>query len=218
MQKKKPRGSLEKFAACRVVLPGYPKAEPFKTLDEVEQYATGERVACLLCGKEYKVLSIHLWRIHALSAEDYKLRYNIPARFALTATETSEKHRAHGLSAENLSKLSNMRCMPGFNSHDGRAVRRCDMSKPSADHLVGTQKKKHQDFSWHLYRAGVAYNYQQIALPRGAASWSCFKKRRKADPALQAAFAERRAKAPKRPGRPKGIGVYAPYGQTGLAA
>lgn len=47
-------------------------------------------VPCLICGKRYKSLGPHLFRIHGMSAADYRTAYQLPASAALMATQTRE--------------------------------------------------------------------------------------------------------------------------------
>ena len=57
---------------------------PFKSLQEVELYLSGDKVVCLECGEQYVNLSTHIRFAHrGMSTRDYKIKYNIPLRFAL---------------------------------------------------------------------------------------------------------------------------------------
>lgn len=77
----------------RTVLPGYPSNESFSSKEDVKQYLSGEKVICLLCGKSYKTLGVHLKCIHGITVDDYKLKYNIPWTTGLACDDTREKHR-----------------------------------------------------------------------------------------------------------------------------
>lgn len=92
-----PRGShlrKNKIAApMRGVKPlrGYPKDEVFTSIKEVHTYLDGEKVACLLCGRQYAALGGHITRIHQMTSDDYRQRYGIPYKYGLA----SKKFRAH---------------------------------------------------------------------------------------------------------------------------
>ena len=63
--------------ARRRILPGYPRNFVFKSYDEYKQYFVGDRIICLLCGKEYRALGNHLRISHEMDIEDYKKKYGI---------------------------------------------------------------------------------------------------------------------------------------------
>lgn len=64
----------------------YPK-EPdiFKTVEEINQYASGNSIECLVCGGKYKFLAPHLRKGHHLSLIAYRKYYGIPKKFGLAA-------------------------------------------------------------------------------------------------------------------------------------
>lgn len=78
--------------ARRRVLPGYPKDFVFKDYDEYKQYFVGDRIICLLCGKNYRALGIHLQVCHELSVDDYKKKYGILWGKSLICNETRVIH------------------------------------------------------------------------------------------------------------------------------
>ena len=55
----------------------------FSSRDEIEQYFSGDKVACLLCGKSFAVLGSHLFHCHQTNAREYKYRFGIPSRHGL---------------------------------------------------------------------------------------------------------------------------------------
>lgn len=110
MQKQKARGSAEKFKNARAVIPGYPKTEKFKTEDEIEEYLSGDRITCLLCGKLYVQLGgYHTVRIHNMTAYDYKEMFGIPQKYALTGDGKSDGARKYWSSPEGLAKFAKAR-------------------------------------------------------------------------------------------------------------
>ena len=57
----------------------------FQSLEEVELYLGGDRVICLECGLDFAHLGGHIrWSHRGMTVKDYKRKYNIPFRFALT--------------------------------------------------------------------------------------------------------------------------------------
>lgn len=93
MQKMPLRGSLTRAQKAREVSSGYPRCEPFKTRSEIDEYVSGDEIECLLCGRAFKNLGIHLKRIHQMYADDYRFRYNIPAHYGLVGKSTSDRMR-----------------------------------------------------------------------------------------------------------------------------
>ena len=57
--------SEQKKRARRKPLRGYPIEIPFSNMDDVREYTSGERVVCLLCGREFKKLGAHIEKIYA---------------------------------------------------------------------------------------------------------------------------------------------------------
>lgn len=82
--------------ARRRPLPGYPREEAPMTLEEVREYFSHDIIECLLCGKPYLNLSIHLIRTHGVPVDDYKISYGLPWGRGLLGQETREKYVEHG--------------------------------------------------------------------------------------------------------------------------
>ena len=76
----------------RVVLPGFPKIEPFKTRKEVDKYFSTEKIQCLLCGKHYKRLGNHLQPIHEITEDEYRQRFGLPYSRGLVCPSTWGKY------------------------------------------------------------------------------------------------------------------------------
>lgn len=68
----------------RIVREGYPYRGKFETRAELEEYRAGEKIVCLLCGQEYKILDTHLRAQHGIDSDDYRTIYGIPYLTALT--------------------------------------------------------------------------------------------------------------------------------------
>ncbi len=69
-------------------LPGYPKIEPFQTMEQVREYLAQERIDCLLCGRRFKMLNTHLLRVHKIGLREYKLKCGLPFTRGLVSTPT----------------------------------------------------------------------------------------------------------------------------------
>ncbi len=76
--------------AARAIENGFPIEKPFETLEDVEKYLSGDKVTCLLCGKDYKGLHAHL-KVHGYTAEAYKEKYRIPTSYGLIGREVFDK-------------------------------------------------------------------------------------------------------------------------------
>ena len=51
------------------------------------------RVICLVCGKEFKLLSNRHLALHNMTSRDYKLKYGLPLRQALSAKSLTQARR-----------------------------------------------------------------------------------------------------------------------------
>jgi hypothetical protein len=81
--------NARKFAARRRIEPGFPITTPFNTVEEMREYFSGDRILCLLCGKAYRVIGIHLLKIHNITPDEYRERYRIPWGYGLCSEEAS---------------------------------------------------------------------------------------------------------------------------------
>jgi len=79
-------------AARRKVLPGFPVERPFETPEELDEYFGGNKIVCLLCGKTYRTLGVHLKTIHGMEPDEYRKLYGIPWTYGLSCAETSILH------------------------------------------------------------------------------------------------------------------------------
>ncbi len=74
------------------ILPDYPLKGKFQTKEEVDDYFSGERIQCLLCGKWFKRIGgIHLAYKHDVSGDEYREMYGLPWKRGLTAKPVYEK-------------------------------------------------------------------------------------------------------------------------------
>lgn len=86
--KAKTRRAQARFRERRRVLEGFPVLTPFKTLEDVREYLSGDLVVCLICGKSYKDVGKHI-RIHGVKPDEYRARYGIPWTYGLCSKTTS---------------------------------------------------------------------------------------------------------------------------------
>lgn len=78
----RPKRNAARRAARRLVLPGFPiSPRPFSKA-EIDQYFSGDRIQCLVCGKHYRRLGRHL-QIHDLTEDEYRGLYGLPWRRGL---------------------------------------------------------------------------------------------------------------------------------------
>ncbi len=93
-------------------MPGYPKTDKFETDEEVEAYFSGDKIQCLLCGKWYKELSLHLRRIHDVTPDDYREKYGIPWKQGLTGCISYNKRSDRATEYERDSRNSGQILVP----------------------------------------------------------------------------------------------------------
>jgi hypothetical protein len=65
----------------------------FSSIEDVKKHFSGEFVTCLLCGKEYRAIGNHIVRIHNMSIDEFKVKYNIPWSYSLSSEVTRVKKR-----------------------------------------------------------------------------------------------------------------------------
>lgn len=63
---------------------------PFIDREAVERYLSEPKIECLLCGRRFKVLGAHLSTSHNVTASQYRLKFNIPGKYALVAPGVSQ--------------------------------------------------------------------------------------------------------------------------------
>jgi hypothetical protein len=90
----RPKRNLERRAARRVVLQGYPVLPRQFSLDEVRSYYSGDKITCLRCGKPYRRLGVHLRHVHAMDGAEYRSLYGLPWVRGLSSQSAHEVARA----------------------------------------------------------------------------------------------------------------------------
>ncbi len=70
--------SAERKRKARKVMPGYPRKGKFQSKEEVDAFFSGDNIQCLLCGKWFLQLHIHLNRTHDVTSDEYREMYGLP--------------------------------------------------------------------------------------------------------------------------------------------
>lgn len=70
-----------------------PVAEPLKPAVSVRSSVKPDKIVCLDCGMELKMLKRHLMTHHGMTPEDYRARWNLPADYPLVAPNYAETRR-----------------------------------------------------------------------------------------------------------------------------
>ena len=191
MQKMKGRGATKRFLSSRMIKTGYPLQTQFTNREEIEEYLSGDRVTCLLCGKDYKDVGLHI-KVHGTNIDDYKYRYGIPQRYSIMGKATLNLKEQNGA--------------PHLKAYVGTKHLQKTLRKPRR--LVpllikeGTErinKDEHHnpvytDFTWHLEQVIKYFNYRDVPVPMGKISWSAYKKRRIRDKQVNLAYIKARNK------------------------
>jgi hypothetical protein len=178
MQANVPRSEWLRRQRIMQVMPGFP-AEPFQTIEDVEAHIGGEKVVCLLCGKYYENVLRHVAVTHGLDGKDYRHQFNIPAKYSLAGSRLSEVRRSVSSKPEHKQHISRQR------PKRPRTGKRSPLIKHDWN------KKRHEDFSWHLEQARTIY--YRLLPPPNQASWSAFQKRLATDAKLRQSFVEARS-------------------------
>lgn len=70
-----------------------PAAAPPKPAVSVRSSVKANRITCLDCGMELKMLKRHLTTHHGMTPDDYRARWNLPADYPLVAPDYAETRR-----------------------------------------------------------------------------------------------------------------------------
>jgi predicted transcriptional regulator len=84
--------AAKKRAKRRIVYQGYPITKKFTTIDDVRSYLSGDRIICLLCGRSFKALHMHIEQIHNVDVDTYREIYNIPWTYGLVSISTKQNY------------------------------------------------------------------------------------------------------------------------------
>lgn len=92
-RQEKTQRAAKRFAKRRRVNPGFPVTKPFKTRHEIEEYLSGDKITCLLCGRQMKRLAVHLPKIHGMSVDAYRMKYGLPWGIGVASKPTRDAYR-----------------------------------------------------------------------------------------------------------------------------
>ena len=92
-KQRKNERATRKSKSRRLAEDCYPVLKAFKSIDEVRTYLSGDRIVCLLCGKEYRKLGVHIQKIHGVTPDQYKEQYGIPWTYGLLCSDSSSLYR-----------------------------------------------------------------------------------------------------------------------------
>ena len=67
---------------------------PFQTMEEVDDYLSGDTVACLICGKSFQSLTCSHLGSHRITHDEYRMRFGIPFNRSLASAPSRAKSRA----------------------------------------------------------------------------------------------------------------------------
>ncbi len=70
-----------------------PEAAPLKPAVSLRSSVKADKITCLDCGMELKMLKRHLMTHHAMTPEDYRARWNLGADYPLVAPDYAETRR-----------------------------------------------------------------------------------------------------------------------------
>ena len=181
-------------------------AEPFKTMDDIEEYFSNDRLTCLVCGRTFKALIGHIYRKHGISADEYKERFGLPFQRGLVTPDLHSKLREISSAPDKIKKSKALGKIFGPLTRPGKQ-RKCEAdllrladrmrNKRAAGEIV--TPRKYNTFSWHLQICEREFNYERIQPPDGHASWKTFQKRRLKDADLNSLFKSARKLMQKTP-------------------
>jgi hypothetical protein len=58
---------------------------PFQTRQEIERYFSGKTIKCLLCGRRFRRLGVHITAKHDMSVNEYRSSFGLPWTRGLTS-------------------------------------------------------------------------------------------------------------------------------------
>ena len=67
----------------------HPQRYVFKTRRDIERYFAGKTIECLLCGRRFRRLWMHLVAKHGMSANEYRERFGLPWTRGLTSAASA---------------------------------------------------------------------------------------------------------------------------------
>lgn len=196
----KPESSLRnqrKFKSRRRTLPGFPKTQAFESVDHVKKYMSGDSITCLLCGKQYKSLGVHLLKIHGVSPDKYKLKFGIPWTYSLmceaSVEKKSEQIKKRIAEPEQREKIITLAEYARSRKRGTkRKIPDC-VRKMRVDRIVQATRVKlfcDDDFELFLKRLGSGRTPKEVASDDDMPSLSVWRKYRRDNPSYAKRFME----------------------------
>lgn len=82
----------------------FPVNEPFASREELDEYLSGDKIQCLICGREFPCqLGQHI-RVHRMTRQEYKKKYNIPLSVGLV-TKTFHNKKSANMKPEQIKHM-----------------------------------------------------------------------------------------------------------------
>ena len=72
----------------------------------------GDLIGCLICGREFKNLGIHVARTHGVGVRDYLQRFRLPCGFKMACEGSRQKYRMSALASGQPEKLRTYTHLP----------------------------------------------------------------------------------------------------------
>jgi predicted transcriptional regulator len=145
-------------------------------------------ITCLMCGRRFRSLGPHIFRIHHVTAADYRTAHGLPATAALMATETRAALSAtrKAAMAEDPELVGRMRAaaLPAAELSRRSASKRATTSRLP---LVRQARRRGWDVSVQKSAASRADSREELAKTAGFASWHEAIEATRAMPSRQAA-------------------------------
>lgn len=86
--------------------PGFPWTGKFTQVKEIREYFDHEKLQCLLCGREYHNLGLHITGGHKISHDEYKARFGIPWSYGLAGMDFKTGASKHLKKLRKLGKVA----------------------------------------------------------------------------------------------------------------
>lgn len=142
------KSHLERFNKARAVLPGFPIASHKMSPDDLNNYLSGDKIVCLLCGKSYKALNDgHLRRVHGVTQDQYRERYDIPFTVGLISGSLKKRKRDVALETncfESLRPFTHQGSLLGAKARKRRTKQqgRDGLERMRGHHVLGSSHPK----------------------------------------------------------------------------
>ena len=91
----RPMRNRQRAQARRVVLPGFPIPARAMSYGEIQDYFGADRITCMLCGRTFGRLGVHLPQIHQVTENEYREMYGLPWSYGLVGRESFLRYQAH---------------------------------------------------------------------------------------------------------------------------